>query len=255
MTDIKQRDKVAIIGWASSSRQEVPVTDDSFDFWSCNEVAKTYEKVKRWGAHFNLHKKEVIPPANKRWLSVRKEPVILLEKDPEIPNGIVYPFDQVRATFGKFLPQLNKYYTSSIAWKLALAILMDYKEIHLYGVDMAMDSEYQYQRPCCEFFLGFAMGKGVKVYVPKQSDLFFTPWIYSLEDPPKDEGLITMDMIKERIRINQQEINEHTKAACRYEGALVQCQFFQARLAARLREIRHPKAYKYELNTNSGSSS
>ena len=50
------------------------------------------------------------------------------------------------------------------------------------GVDMMVaggqGSEYGWQRPSCEFFLGYAMGHGIKVTLPAESDLLKTAFPY-----------------------------------------------------------------------------
>lgn len=38
------------------------------------------------------------------------------------------------------------------------------------------------QRPSCEYFVGFAQGKGIKVYIPPQADLMKTLFIYGYEE-------------------------------------------------------------------------
>jgi hypothetical protein len=65
---------------------------------------------------------------------------------------------------------------------LAMAMDEGYKEIHLYGVDMANGSEYQDQRPSCEYFIGLARGAGIIVAIPSTSDLLKTPILYGYEE-------------------------------------------------------------------------
>lgn len=38
------------------------------------------------------------------------------------------------------------------------------------------------QRPSCEFFVGWAKGMGINVYIPAKSDLCKTMWLYPIED-------------------------------------------------------------------------
>lgn len=44
------------------------------------------------------------------------------------------------------------------------------------------NSEYAAQRPSCEFFLGVAVGRGIKIHLPKTSDLLKVRWMYGYED-------------------------------------------------------------------------
>ena len=66
---------------------------------------------------------------------------------------------------------------------LALAIHEGFEEIHVYGVDMAVDTEYHHQRPSCEFFLGLAAGMGIKIFVPDTADLLKTRFLYGFDEP------------------------------------------------------------------------
>jgi len=57
--------------------------------------------------------------------------------------------------------------------------------MHLYGVDMAQDSvletEYSYQRPSCEYLLGIAVGRGIKVETAPGSDLLKADRLYGFD--------------------------------------------------------------------------
>lgn len=211
------RKKVAIVGWATSSRDQAPWDDESFDIWSCNELGMLLPD-KRWDLWFDLHawgplsnelmqrvapwlspqgrnpdrKKEVIDERI-AWLAKQDCPAFMLEKHPDVPNSIGYPFEEVFTRFGN-------YFTSTVAYQIALAIMRDYEEIHLYGIDMATDTEYWYQRPCVEHFLGIAKGMGKTVYVPPESSLFKAPFVYALEDVPGASGVINQQMIKDMLR-------------------------------------------------------
>lgn len=79
-----------------------------------------------------------------------------------LPNAIVYPFDAVAETTGE-------YWTSSVAYMLALAIHEGAEEIGIYGVDA--NDDYGYQRPNLEYLIGFARGRGIKVHLPAQCPL------------------------------------------------------------------------------------
>jgi len=52
----------------------------------------------------------------------------------------------------------------------------------VYGVDMAQDSEWQFERPSVEFFLGWAKGAGINLVLPQKCDLLKTAWLYPFED-------------------------------------------------------------------------
>lgn len=235
MSNGEHREKLAIVGWAASTRKEAPHGDEEFDFWGCNELGRSIEET-RWDAWFNLHARghtsaalmqrlgpwlrsrtpsvdHDIKPESVEWLKAQAPtPVYMLEHFDDIPNSIAYPFEEVFKTFGN-------YFTSSIAYQMALGMMMGYREIHLYGVDMAYEEEYVYQRGACEYLIGLARGMGIKVYVPEKSMLLKAPWLYGVEMPPQIEGVITETMLMERINANAKFKGEQLVNAYRAEGA------------------------------------
>lgn len=66
------------------------------------------------------------------------------------------------------------FFTSTIAYTLAYAIVENVDRIRLYGCSMygsACANEYMYQLPCVEFWTAFALGRGIKVEIPYQTVL------------------------------------------------------------------------------------
>lgn len=70
-----------------------------------------------------------------------------------------YPYESVVKAFG------TDYFSSTVAYAIALAIYMKATEIDLYGVTLEVASEYGDQKPCVDFWIGYAMGRGCKVTV------------------------------------------------------------------------------------------
>jgi hypothetical protein len=70
-----------------------------------------------------------------------------------------YPIKEVVDYFG------TDYFTNTVDYALALAIFKGFTEIDLYGVNMAWESEYSYEKPGVEFWIGQAMGRRIKVNV------------------------------------------------------------------------------------------
>ena len=54
--------------------------------------------------------------------------------------------------------------------------------IGLWGVDMAANEEYAYQRPGCQFFLLEAMRRGIGVFLPPESDLMRPMPVYGISE-------------------------------------------------------------------------
>lgn len=70
-----------------------------------------------------------------------------------------YPIKEVVEYFGV------DYFTNTVDYAIALAIYRGFTEIDLYGVNMAFGSEYEFEKPGVEFWIGQAMGRGIKVNV------------------------------------------------------------------------------------------
>ncbi len=169
--------KVAIVGF-TDSRSLAPFNDPEFSIWGLNALFLLGETVPRADLWFDLHPAHLIEADEKRsaWYKATTMPLLLQEAHEDFPHSEKFPAQQVRKEFGDMFvkdPGEFRYFTSSIAWMAAYALhaVPDLEELHMYGVDMAADHEYRHQRACVEFWLGIAMGRGVKVYVPDTCDL------------------------------------------------------------------------------------
>lgn len=89
-------------------------------------------------------------------------PVLTVEKEDRWKRSALYPLEKM----------LSRYFTNSFAYMIAYALYKKYKKIDLYGCPLAMKEEYREQRPCIEFWLGMAVGKGVEVTLHGESMLF-----------------------------------------------------------------------------------
>lgn len=79
--------------------------------------------------------------------------------------ALVHPFPLIKVV--DLAP--GCYFTSTAAYAIAYAILEKVDRIRLYGFEIWSGSdanEYRYQRPCIDFWLAFAMGRGIKVECP-----------------------------------------------------------------------------------------
>jgi hypothetical protein len=95
-------------------------------------------------------------------LTYKEIPAYFQREVEGFPTIKKYPRDEIIKKFGV------DYFGSGIDYIIALALYKGATEIHLYGVWMVLDSEYTHQKPSVEFWVGFAMGRGVKVRVHGQ---------------------------------------------------------------------------------------
>jgi hypothetical protein len=182
------RRKVAIIGWAGTSRDLAPWTDDSWEKWCLNTMAQRDEYAANATRVFQLHsaadiaRDQAEEPDHWKFLTENTRiPVYMHEAVAEswitdgLGNVVGYP---TKAILEKF----PNYFTNTVSWMIALAIHEGVDTIGVWGVDMAHATEYAAQRPSCEYFLGLAAGRGIETYVAPESDLLKTPAQYGLVD-------------------------------------------------------------------------
>jgi len=162
---ITKRKKVAIVGFASSSMNDAPFHDPEYSVWAMNQL---YRFIPRMDRHFEMHSNfmdAVVEGTDyDEFLKTCPVPTYMIENHPEYPNAVKFPIDRMVDAFGD-------YFTSSVAFMLALAIEEGFTRIDLFGIDLIVGVEYQVQKSCVEYLLGVAMGKNIEVGVPLASAL------------------------------------------------------------------------------------
>lgn len=192
-------DKIAIIGSAPSSIGLAPFDDPTWAIWCCSPAVFAYVAPKRSDVWFELHRwqpsepgksgapgtKPYFSPEFALFLAQHKGPVFMSEIQPTIPPSVLYPYADMLEKFGPY------HFTSTIAWMLALAIEQGPKTIGMFGVDMAAQSEWAYQRPGCQHFLGMAAALGINIVLPPESDLMRHSTLYGIgEHNPRHVKLL-----------------------------------------------------------------
>jgi hypothetical protein len=128
-----------------------------------------------------------------------KFPIYMQEHYPEIPASTRYPLEDVACnlTGGSLSERAGRgYFTSSVAFALALAIHLQYSRIELYGIEMESDTEYKYQRDGVFFWIGLALGRGIEVVVQPESNFFKEP-VYGYEG----DATLTRAHFQERVAL------------------------------------------------------
>lgn len=166
-----RRPNVAIVGF-TDHRLQAPLNDPSYECWGINELYR-YMPVERFTRWFEIHDRTDFENSGPQHLgdpehlkSLASFPIPFYTNAPweGYPSATALPKAQIEAACGTYM-------TSSIAWMLGLAIMEGFKKIGIYGVDMAQDTEWAGQRPCCEYLIGLARGRGIEVFIPPTSDL------------------------------------------------------------------------------------
>lgn len=169
--------KIALLGSAPSSRLLAPFNDPEWEIWACSPANCDLPRVD---AFFEIHGmdttlKEAQYADYVKWC--QKHPrVYMQEQRSEFPGAVVYPFADMRARFGDY------FWTSSLAYMLALAINEQPEVIGLWGVDMSAHDEYGHQRPGCHYFIQEARRAGIKIYAPPESDILEPPPPYGYRE-------------------------------------------------------------------------
>ena len=170
---------ICISGFAESTREMANKETADVEIWALN---RCYTYLKRWSRHYEVHQPELYTgktglrePDYLDILRKSKTPVYMQVVDPSIPNAVQFPTQAIIAA------GFRNYFTTSIAYMLAHAAY-EHKvlgqtigEIRMYGVDMSAYSEYSYQRPCVEYWLGIVEGMGMKLVIPKLSPVLKGP--------------------------------------------------------------------------------
>lgn len=227
----KKPEKVCIVGCSHSKTQTPFDKPDEYEFWGVNNLCLTLQGP--WTRWFEIHhisqkdgqwlrrgKPDFRGQSVKDYLEVLAKlpcPVYMQQPCLLVPNAIPYPKDQIVQMFGN-------YFTNTISWMIALGIAEKFKEIRIYGVDMAVDTEYHHQRPSCEFFMGLARGAGINIYVPDSCDLLKARFLYGFDEPQETAWSTkmseTINVLEEKRSQAEKEKLFRQKQEDQYIGAI-----------------------------------
>lgn len=209
--------KIAIIGKAANSQMLAPFDDKSWEVWG---LSNAYVDVPRWDIWFELHDWEYHRRNNMEhyeWLMKdHKKPIYAFEDNyHNAPCAKKFPLDQVMTMFGSLYNGKPKftYWTNSPSYMMALAILQGVDTIGMWGIDMAMQDEYAYQRPSCELMIGVCLAKGINVVIPEESSLCKSRRLYGYETHAGDgyvEVRTRETLLKGRLEVANKESAQHS---------------------------------------------
>lgn len=196
------RDKVAIVGFTDHRTEALKLDPEEWELWGLNELYR-YMPVERFSRWFEIHGREYLEKdedgrKHTDDLKALQIPIFMQQVHADIPASVRFPVEEMCEALD------SEYWTNCPAYMIGFAILLGYKEIAIYGVDMAQDTEYQIQRPNCEFWLGVAKGKGIKTSVPPTSDLLKCIGLYGYEG----SGSVLARKLKSRLEWLHAQDNE-----------------------------------------------
>jgi len=247
---IKEKDEVYIVGCAGT-KDMVPFDNPNAEYWGVNNLWGVPLKGAHWDRWFEIHNIWFDQQQNKL---VRREltdfrgqviddylkglaslgcPVYMQQFWPElVPNSVPFPKDAMLKWFAEELPlpsgklgigwQKARYITNSITVQICFAMYLGFKKIHVWGVDMAVGTEYEKQRPSCEYWMGLADGLGMEISVPDEADLLKTLFIYGLEEPLQDAWTKKLTKVKidamNKLAQAERQAEESRRTADQYRG-------------------------------------
>ena len=258
------RKKIAICGFAASSRNLAPFDDPECEIWGLNQLYRHVPRATRWfDIHANWREDNVEGTDHPRWLAECGIPVYMSFYEPSIPTCVRYPVERVieRVTG-------VDYFTSTVAYMVALAIeeidtqiegeadILEVdaqwdrpvtneeradtargilqsprafrkwfadryaeREIGLFGIDLIVGKEYDFQKACVEFLLGLAQARNITLRLPPQCALLKQMWRYGYESEPA-QGPLKVSELRRRATKLVEDRNKLIAQLQTVDGAL-----------------------------------
>lgn len=174
---------IALVGTAWTSRLDANKEPDEVERWGLGGAYTFLNRIDRW---FEMHDFSWLVRRSgtayfryQAFLQNLKSPVYMLYPLPTISTATIYPLERIgEFFFGEEQP----YFSSTIAYMLAMAILEEPDEIKFYGIDMASDMERGHQRDGLEYFIGWARASGIIVTIPDSSPIMKAPLYGQIRD-------------------------------------------------------------------------
>ena len=165
---------IVLLGTAPASMNLAPFGGD-WEIWACSPGTYGSPRIDKF---FELHRWEPgqawFSEGYVKFLEGFKGEVIMSAPVESVKNCTLLPHEHLVEKYGPY------FFTSSLAWMMAMAIEAGAEKIALYGVDMAATTEYHDQRMGCQYFAMLAKSMGIEVGVPPESDLLRPAPLYGV---------------------------------------------------------------------------
>lgn len=214
-----RRKKVALIGASMLGHDPPPLDDPDWDVWGCNSLWRRHldrEQRFRADAWWEMHPIAVQTGQELQDMKDCPVPLYILGGKQGLTHPpkhwMEYPLDRVREYFGP-----RDYFTNTFAYQIALAILQEYEEIGLWGVELWQGStrETRVELPCLMYWLGLAIGHEIQITLPGYSRLLWHEHLYGY-DYDEDVKQSKIDDARVAARwLKEQRDNKQT-----FEGAM-----------------------------------
>jgi len=225
----RTRSKVCIVGYAEFSRHLAWYEDPDCEIWGVNQLSRFIPRADRWfqmHTDWNDNTKWAEGTDQAKWLRECPIPVYMIDPDPAIPNSVHYPIERVMAELGT-----HDYFTSTIAFMVALAIAEGFKEIGIYGIDLIIGREYFFEKACVEFYLGIAHARGIEYHKPEGCALLWQSHRYGYEVEP-DYGFFSLSKLKDRTQQLSKQVQKLRDDVHGHQGRIDEALWIKDRLTS-----------------------
>jgi hypothetical protein len=249
------RKKIAICGFASSSRDYMPMDKPEWEIWGLNQLYRHVPRADRWfDIHWNWNE-EVVPGTDHRaWIRDCGIPVYMTQTHPDLPTSVRYPLERMAAWGADYFTSTIAYMTALAVWEIdqqvdarlqnhdgplptslgALREIYGEYAVGIYGVDLVVGEEYFWQKACAEFWIGMAVARGIKLHLPPTTALCTMQNGRYGFDRPAPQIVTTADVDKHAAMVGKQR-EEHLRQLYLMDGALQSASYFRQLIELRER--------------------
>lgn len=152
-----------------------PSRDEGTEVWCANAPRTVSDRLKRnvggeWTRWFNLHSKaHILGTYPSGWHFYQHgavgRPIYMLKAHEEIATSVAFPGAAIQQAFAVD-GRLIRYFTCSVCWLIAFAILEGFERIELWGFelrDTKPGSAFAWERPCVAYWIQQARDRGVDI--------------------------------------------------------------------------------------------
>jgi hypothetical protein len=184
-----KRKRIAVVGFASNTRDQAPYKDDSWEIWGLNNL---HAHIPRWDRWFEMHAPSQLElhygtEYVKFLVSITGKPLYMQHKVESLPASVEFPKKDLEAR----VMAGREFWPSSISFMVALAVdeltdpatgrAYEGAEIGLWGIDLLGDDEYSFQREGNAYLCGVAEGRGIKLTIPEAASLLKHSYVYGYD--------------------------------------------------------------------------
>lgn len=190
------RKKIAIMGFEEANGQTGPWNDPEWEVWGlnmANRMGYHHDTEGRFRADcwFDLHPIEPQSDLDMAWINACPIPIYLPTVFGENPNALAYPLGEIEQWLQQEFYVEQPYFASSFAYLMALAMYKGAETIGLFGVNLDWGRERIVERGNLEFYIGLAMGRGIRIIRSPHSKLLTHPARYGFEYDAERNQVIT----------------------------------------------------------------